>query len=148
MDVRYEEFSSDEEIDFQFDIDDQDYSEILKSLYVKDSDFEDDDNGEKTECPFKDQGCKLSFLRKYNLIKHLKTHEPKEGTVEVGSICHICGKIIKTSISHHLKHHDEIKRFACDVCGRSFKQKIALKKHCKLSNVFEQSLANEVSPFQ
>lgn len=90
--IKYEVLSSDDEYAFQFEMDDQDYDEVLKDLKAKDSDLEEVENEVKIDCPIDD--CKRSFSRKHNLIKHLKSHELGLD-IRPGSICHICGKLIK-----------------------------------------------------
>lgn len=127
--IKYEVLSSDDEFDFQFELDDQDYDEILRGLKAEDSDAEELDNEVKIDCPFKEQGCKRSFARNHNLLKHLKSHEL--GLDKPGSICHICGKTIKGVYSLHLKIHENTKQYNCDDCGRSFRQKVALNNHCE-----------------
>jgi uncharacterized Zn-finger protein len=120
-----EEICSDEEFEFEFSIDDTEYDEILKELRAKDSDLE-EIGDEGLSCPM--DGCNKSFSRRYNLTRHLRSHQV--GAIETtGNICHICGKNIKGVYSLHLKIHDNIKPFRCDECGREFRQKIALRNH-------------------
>lgn len=124
--------SSDDEYAFQFELDDKEYDEVLKELNAGSGD--DDEGGEETErmnCPH--EGCKRSFCRKHNLIKHLKSHEL--GLDKAGSVCHICGKHIKGVYSLHLKIHENTKQFHCDDCGRSFRQKIGLHNHSESPDV-------------
>ncbi|CRK96398.1 CLUMA_CG009815, isoform A [Clunio marinus] len=125
VEVKFEPLSSDEEYEFQFEVDDADYDDILKDLKHKDSDLEEVDDELKTHCPH--EGCKKSFSRNHNLVKHLMSHEM--GINRHGSICHICGKLIKGVYSIHLKIHENTKQFRCDDCGREFRQKIALRNH-------------------
>lgn len=128
MEIKYEPLSSDDEFDFEFEIEDREYDEILKELKAKDSDIEEFSDEIKINCPHED--CPRSFTRKHNLIKHIKSHDL--GLDRPGSICHICGKLIKGVYSLHLKVHENTKQFKCDDCGRCFRQKIALNNHCKL----------------
>lgn len=98
---------------------------MLKELRKNDSDLE--EIGEIIlSCPV--AGCKRSFSRKYNLTRHLRSHEV--GSIETaGHICHICGKNIKGVYSLHLKIHENTKQFRCSECGREFRQKVALRNH-------------------
>lgn len=143
IEIKYEPLSSDDEYDFQFEVDDQDYDEVLKELKAKDSDLEEIDNEIKIACPH--EGCKKAFSRNHNLIKHLKSHEL--GLDRPGSICHICGKTIKGVYSLHLKIHQNIKQFNCDECGRSFRQKVALNNHRKSLSESLLSVFNKTLPF-
>jgi uncharacterized Zn-finger protein len=120
-----EALSSDDEFDFQFEVDDAEYDDVLKELKAKDSEDEPEDDEAKINCPY--EGCKKSFSRNHNLLKHLRSHEM--GMDKPGSVCHICGKTIKGVYSLHLKIHENLKQFRCDDCGREFRQKIALQNH-------------------
>lgn len=134
VEINYEDqeaVSSDEEYGFQFAVSDQEYDEVMKELKASDSDG-DIAEEEKLVCPFAEKGCKRSFSRKHNLLKHLKSHELGLDN-KVASVCHICGKTIKGVYSLHLKIHESTKQFHCDDCGRSFRQKVALNNHCKSS---------------
>ena len=117
-----EALSDDEDFEFQFIIQDSEYDEIMRDLKAGDSDLEE---ASKIDCPH--EGCKKSFTRKHNLIKHLKSHEMNLNNV--GFVCHICGKTIKGVFSLHLKTHDSVKQFRCDDCGKEFRQKVALNNH-------------------
>lgn len=131
INIKYEPQSSDEDISFQFEVDDVEYDDVLRNLNAKEeSDLDDEINSEiKIECPHED--CGRTFSRKHNLIKHINSHEL--GLERPGSICHICGKLIKGVYSLHLKVHENLKQFKCDDCGKYFRQKIALNNHCKLN---------------
>lgn len=135
--IEYQEFSSDDEFDFQFLVDDKEYNSILKELNARESESDEFDdstkgNSVKIECPFKDKGCKRSFVRKTNLLKHLEEHDSGTGLSNKDRpICHICGKKVLGNYSFHVRNHEAIKRFGCDLCGRKFKQKISLSYHCK-----------------
>lgn len=131
IEIKYEALSSDDEFEFQFEVDDCDYDEILKEIKQKDSDLEEVDEA-KIDCPH--EGCKKSFSRKHNLIKHLRHHEM--GMDKLGSICHICGKTIKGVYSLHLKIHENSKQFRCDECGKEFRQKVALNNHREFEIVY------------
>jgi KRAB domain-containing zinc finger protein len=121
-----EEIVSDCEYEFEFSIDDTEYDEVLKELRAKDSDLE--EIGEIVlSCPYED--CNRTFTRKYNLSRHLRSHEIPSLDLQTGHICHICGKNIKGVYSLHLKIHENLKGFKCNECGREFRQKIALTNH-------------------
>jgi uncharacterized Zn-finger protein len=124
--------SSDDEYGFQFEVSDKDYNNICRELHAQESDLEEVESEVKVYCP--QESCKKSFSRQHNLIKHMKTHEL--GIDQKGSICHICGKFIRGVYSLHLKIHENTKRFHCDDCGRSFRQKIALNNHRKCGENF------------
>lgn len=144
IEIKYEALSSDDEFDFQFEVDDQDYDELLKDLKAKDSDLEEIENEIKINCPH--EGCKKTFARNHNLIKHLKSHEL--GLDRPGSICHICGKTIRGVYSLHLKIHENTKQFGCDDCGRSFRQKVALNNHRKFDSEEQESISHCAMSFQ
>ncbi|KAJ8299473.1 hypothetical protein KUTeg_023533 [Tegillarca granosa] len=47
--------------------------------------------------------------------------------------CQTCGSVFEVESdlqAHILSSHDEVKAFTCDICGKSFKKKQYLKKHC------------------
>jgi KRAB domain-containing zinc finger protein len=117
---------SDCEYEFEFSIDDTEYDDILKELRAKDSDLE--EIGEiSLSCPYAD--CTRTFSRKYNLTRHMRSHEITSLDIHTGAICHICGKNIKGVYSLHLKIHQNLKQFRCTECGREFRQKVALRNH-------------------
>lgn len=99
----------------------------MRDLKANDSDMEESEI--KIDCPV--EGCKRSFSRKHNLVKHIKSHDLEID--KPGSICHICGKLIRGVYSLHLKIHENMKQFSCDDCGRQFRQKVALNNHRKLN---------------
>lgn len=138
VEIKYEALSSDDEFDFQFEVDDQDYDEVLRELKAKDSDLEEVESEVKIDCPH--ETCKKTFARNHNLIKHLKSHEL--GLDRPGSICHICGKTIRGVYSLHLKIHENTKQFSCDDCGRSFRQKVALNNHRKFHQELQVMIYN------
>lgn len=99
---------------------------MLKELRAKDSDLE--EIGEiSLSCPYED--CTRTFSRKYNLTRHMRSHEITSLDLQTGHICHICGKNIKGVYSLHLKVHQNLKQFRCPDCGREFRQKVALRNH-------------------
>lgn len=115
---------SDDEYEFQFELDDTEYDAVIKELKAKESDI-DEIEDLKYECTY--DGCMRSFARKHNLARHMKSHEMNID--RVGSICHMCGKTIKGVYSLHLKVHQRQKQYRCEECGREFRQKIALQNH-------------------
>lgn len=162
VEIKYEALSSDDvrtklrhklliltqisfqEYEFQFEVDDQEYDEVVRDLKAKDSDLEELEDEVKINCPL--EGCKKAFSRRHNLIKHLKSHEM--GLDKPGSICHICGKTIKGVYSLHLKVHENSKQFRCDDCGKEFRQKVALQNHRKSLNLRLNQLDNRETSFQ
>lgn len=126
--IKSELVEEDDEIEFQFQIDDDEYDEVmerLRSLREEEAELEDDDDDDLTACPI--ENCKRKFSKRYNLEKHLERHSA-EGE-KLPSICHICGKVIKSLFSYHLKTHEDSKRFRCDDCGKEFRQKASLQNH-------------------
>jgi hypothetical protein len=90
-----EEIVSDDEYEFEFSIDDTEYDEVLKELRAKDSDLEEVSAGEVLNLNCSYEGCNRSFARKYNLQRHMKSHEIKL----IGSEGHIChSKAIENSL--------------------------------------------------
>lgn len=130
--------SSDDEYGFQFEVTDKDYESIIKDLKAQDSDVDEAEAEIKIDCPH--EGCRKSFSRRHNLLKHLRTHEM--GIDQKGSICHICGKFIKGVYSLHLKIHESSKQYRCDECGRCFRQKVALNNHRKCGFQYPNHVAN------
>lgn len=141
VEIKYEALSSDDEYEFQFEVEDPEYDELMKELRGRDSDLEEIDSEIKINCPH--EGCKKSFSRKHNLIKHLGTHDM--GIDKIGSVCHICGKTIKGAYSLHLKIHENAKQFRCDDCGKEFRQKVALNNHCKLKRAESRWILTQFS---
>lgn len=98
--------------------------------------------------------CPKSYVSKYDLQQHQKTHEPdyvqkmfkcKTCEKEFASyptlrrhkraahgnlpICAVCGKIVKTNMANHMRTHTKEKPYHCNTCGRNFAAWGTLKDH-------------------
>jgi KRAB domain-containing zinc finger protein len=98
---------------------------ILPPRQVKVEKEEDEETvqTQSIEKKFKCQQCPKSFEKRDNLSQHEKTHNPK---VNCGNINK---KASKSSIKHHMKRHENIKKFNCDHCSVGFARKGALVSH-------------------
>lgn len=69
--------------------------------------------------------CKIIFESKAKLKAHAYTHK--------GKLCGICGAVIKNSFAAHMRRHEGIKPFKCQVegCGRDFLRNCDLTAHTK-----------------
>lgn len=112
--------SSDSEFEFQFEIDDKEYLDVIAEIEDKTSDTGEDAVKIKPKCTI----CNKEFARKYNLERHLMIHQASRCY-----ICEICGKTIRGAISLHQKTHSDFKAFSCKTCGKQFRQKLGLKCH-------------------
>ncbi|XP_056424587.1 zinc finger protein OZF-like [Hyla sarda] len=80
------------------------------------------------EKPFPCSDCGKCFGRKSVLFKHLRIHRGKRPYS-----CPECGKSFskKTNVMKHLRTHTSAKPFACSECGKCFAQKSSLVNHYK-----------------
>jgi hypothetical protein len=63
-------------------VDDEEYQDVLKRIRVSDSDIEEiSDSANRPECHI----CHKNFARKYNLDRHMMTHNEDRA-----SVCDIC----------------------------------------------------------
>nr|CAB3267909.1 ZF(C2H2)-33 zinc finger protein [Phallusia mammillata] len=85
---------------------------------------------EKNEDNFVCGTCKYTFAYKTQLDRHLASHKPGRDKV-----CKFCGKAfinIYRLQRHMLTHNEGSRKFACDVCTKSFKYKHHLKEHKRI----------------
>ena len=71
--------------------------------------------------------CKEQLSGNLKLIQHFSKSHPSD---ELRYLCYMCPTYVKKyrSYTRHIESHSE-KRFACDICDRSFSQKITLVQH-------------------
>lgn len=76
--------------------------------------------------------CGRWFYGRSELKNHMITHQKFRKLFK----CKLpgCGQVVSTSSLlryHKAAVHDKVRRFQCDLCGKSFYQLIHLKSHCK-----------------
>lgn len=83
-----------------------------------------DENGEFKI--FKCEKCPQAFARRFQLSRHMTTHDKRRG-----HMCDFCDKWFpsKSSLSRHTRTHTGEKPFKCTVCNRAFIQKEILRRH-------------------
>lgn len=82
--------------------------------------------------------CEQTFGQTVDLKEHMKlshditlpdTEQEHQFEAQTG-MCFICGKIVKDSnLERHMRVHMEEKPFVCDLCGKRFKFKSAIRDH-------------------
>lgn len=85
--------------------------------------------------------CAKTLKGKPALVEHLKTEHDMDNASDLEhaglkssssqtSMCFVCGKIIKNiNLQRHMMVHNEEKPFVCDLCGKRFKFKNAIRDH-------------------
>ena len=81
--------------------------------------------GLEEEGALKCRDCDIIVDSKKDLKEHILALHPAKLT------CKFCGQFFGTSVSFelHLKTHDEVDKFKCDICDQSFFMKWRLRKH-------------------
>lgn len=98
---------------------------ILPPQEVKEENFSDssEDQKQSEEKKFHCQQCLKLFEIKKNLLRHKEIYKPKVK-------CQICSKeVTKKYLKIHLKSHENIKDFKCDLCSAGFVTKNRLVLH-------------------
>jgi len=74
--------------------------------------------------------CSANFSRRHLLIRHRLTHTP---FYLHPHRCHLCSRTFTQAgnLTHHLLVHQKEYRFTCERCGKQFRHKSHMKKHCK-----------------
>ena len=69
--------------------------------------------------------CDIGVDNKKDLKKQILAVHPVEFS------CNVCGEVYATSVAFefHLKNHEEVNKFKCDICDQSFYMKWRLRKH-------------------
>lgn len=69
--------------------------------------------------------CGKKYKQRNRLIDHLNTH------FNVQYPCPVCGKTFdaKAYLTRHMAHHESVKLFECDHCGKRFSKKYLVRNH-------------------
>ena len=90
-------------------------------------------SGEKPlGCPV--EGCQRTFVSKYDLKKHIPSHDLPPDVKARPYMCHICPKSFEYAhvLKAHLRRHTGERPYKCNQCDRAFVQSGALKQHYKV----------------
>jgi hypothetical protein len=96
--------------------------------------------------PFSCDQCQVKFKKKYNMIRHRKTHGEKQ------LVCTLCTKTFnrKNHLERHkVKFHSDGNqaktkhRIVCEYCTKSFAKKFNLNRHLKLCNASKKKIHNK-----
>ncbi|XP_031639593.1 zinc finger protein 184-like, partial [Contarinia nasturtii] len=80
------------------------------------------------EFQFHCRGCLKGFLQKDNQEAHEKVCKLRRYE------CHICKKFVtvgRTQLKQHMRKHNGEKPYRCEICMKSFTQKINMKRHTR-----------------
>lgn len=161
MVVIKEEFhlDHDDDYEFEFQVDVDDYFEIVKELRTKE--LEDVEFiGETKKCCRKD--CNKTFEKMKYLKRHERRHEVQDELKSVNTICHLCGLCVVGNFDIHLNKHErgnfhinlfqfdkkdpprqkswpkltsqkgeksKAQNKICDTCGKPFRKRRELEDH-------------------
>lgn len=75
-----------------------------------------------------------SFRRKYELNRHVQSHDNSKKLELLKFSCKLCGKRSATPADKkkHNVTHSDMKPISCGVCGKLFKEKYTLSNHIML----------------
>lgn len=88
--------------------------------------------------PYKCQHCERTLPTTAQLQQHLREEHQDEASsaqlrhsdASVQCVCFVCGKTVKEmNLGRHMLVHKEERPFICDLCGKCFKFKGALREH-------------------
>lgn len=82
-------------------------------------------NSHTKEKPYNCTQCGKRFVHQSTFITHLKTHtgHAKERT------CTVCGNVVKTRMSVHMRSHTGERPYKCTYCPLAFSVSSSLKNH-------------------
>lgn len=73
--------------------------------------------------------CGRTFKKTAHLTQHVKRIH--QGGVKV--VCDICGKVLaKRSLGDHLNSHNNVRRYQCSYCGKSFVRECTYQEHVRI----------------
>lgn len=77
--------------------------------------------------------CGKVCASKGSLFMHMRSKHSEDSGVKVK--CHLCNKeVVKLHMNLHMRQVHARSTEVCDICGKTFKNKIALRSHKKLHN--------------
>jgi len=84
--------------------------------------------------PFQCAVCGRRFRRQQTLVKHERLHAAQPAT-ERCQVCHV--ELAVNSMKGHMMIHTGHKPHACETCGRAFRRKEHLRRHCSQQHGLE-----------